>query len=155
MNFPGAPEMTFQNPPESEIERLLRTARTIAVVGLADDPARPSYGVARALQQFGYRILPVNPREKAVLGEPAYPDLTAAHAALAPGEAIDIVDVFRRPEHLDAIVEECLRLGLKALWIQEGIVNEAAAGRARAAGMFVVMDRCLYKTRRKMIAGES
>jgi predicted CoA-binding protein len=142
--------MTFQNPSQAEIEQLLRSAKTIAVVGLANDPAKPSYGVARGLQQFGYRILPVNPREKAVLGEPAFPDLAAAQAALPPGEAIDIVDVFRRPEHVDAIVDECLRLGLKALWIQQGIINEAAASRARQAGMFVVMDRCLYNTRKTM-----
>jgi len=142
--------MAFQNPSQSEIEELLRTARTIAVVGLAGDPAKPSYGVARGLQQFGYRILPVNPREQAVLGEPAFPDLAAAQAALEPGETIDIVDVFRRPEHIDAIVDECVRLGLKALWIQQGIINEAAANRARDAGMFVVMDRCLYSTRKAM-----
>jgi predicted CoA-binding protein len=142
--------MTFQNPPQHEIEQLLRTARTIAVVGLTSDPAKPSHGVARGLQQFGYRILPVNPREQAVLGEPAFPDLAAAQASLRPGETIDIVDVFRRPEHIDAIVDECLQLGLKALWIQQGIVNEAAANRAREGGMFVVMDRCLYSTRKAM-----
>lgn len=142
--------MPFQNPPQSAIEQLLRAARIVAVVGLADDASKPSYGVARGLQQFGYRILPVNPREQAVLGETAFPDLAAAQAALKPGESIDIVDVFRRPEHIDAIVDECLRLGLKALWIQQGIINEAAANRARQAGMFVVMDRCLYNTRKGM-----
>ena len=139
--------MAFQNPPLAEIEKLLRSARTIAIVGLSSNPARPSYAVAQRLQRLGYRVIPVNPTCETVLGEKTVPDLASAKAALRPGESIDIVDVFRQPQHVPAIVEECIRLGLKALWLQLGVIHEAAAERARAAGMFVVMDRCLYRER--------
>lgn len=139
--------MAFQNPPLAEIEKLLRSARTIVIVGLSSNPARPSYAVAQRLQRFGYRVIPVNPTCETVLGEKTVPDLASAKAALRPSESIDIVDVFRQPQHVPAIVEECIRLGLKALWLQLGVIHEAAAERARAAGMFVVMDRCLYRER--------
>jgi uncharacterized protein len=139
--------MAFQNPPQAEIERLLRSARIIAIVGLSPNPARPSFGVARHLQGYGYRVIPVNPTCERVLGEKAVPDLAAAKASLTAGEAIDIVDVFRQPRAIPAIVDDCIRLGLKALWLQLGVIDEAAAERARAAGMFVVMDRCLYRER--------
>lgn len=131
--------MAFENPSADERRDLLQRVKTIAVVGLSPKPDRPSYGVARALQGFGYRVIPVRPALDAVLGEKAY-------AALGDvPEKIDLVDVFRAAEHIDAVVDECLALGLPAIWIQEGIVNEAAAQRARAAGMTVVMDRCIYK----------
>lgn len=139
--------MAFQNPPRSEIERLLREARTVAVVGLSDSPRRPSHGVARALQQFGYRVIPVNPTLRTALGEPAVPDLNAAVASLKPGERIDIVDVFRRPEHVAALVDDVIRLKLPALWLQDGVIDAAAAQRARDSGVFTVMDRCLYRDR--------
>ena len=139
--------MAFQNPPRAEIEKLLRSARTIAIVGLSANPARPSYGVAQHLQGYGYRVIPVNPTCEIVLGERAVPDLASAKNALKPGESIDIVDVFRQPQHVPAIVEDCIRLALKVLWLQLGVIHEAAAERARAAGMFVVMDRCLYRER--------
>ena len=139
--------MAFQNPPQVEIARLLRSAGTIAVVGLSPNPARPSFGVARHLQDYGYRVIPVNPTCESVLGERAMPDLAAAKASLKPGESIDIVDVFRRPQAVPAIVDDCVRLGLKALWLQLGVIHEAAAERARAAGMFVVMDLCIYRER--------
>lgn len=139
--------MAFQNPPRSEIERLMRDARTIAIVGLSGNKARPSYGVAWSLKLFGYRIVPVNPALDTFLGEPAVPNLEATLAALKPGERIDIVDVFRRPEHVAAIVDDCIRLRLPALWLQEGVIDAAAAERARAAGIFTVMDRCLYRDR--------
>ncbi len=139
--------MAFQNPSRAEIEQLLRAARIIAMVGLSPNPARPSFGVARHLQGYGYRVIPVNPTCETVLGEKAVPDLAAAKASLKPGEAIDIVDVFRQPLAVPAIVDDCIRLGLKALWLQLGVINEPAAERARAAGMFVVMDRCLYRER--------
>jgi uncharacterized protein len=139
--------MQFRNPPLDQIERLIRDARTIAIVGLSSNPARPSFGVARALQRFGYRIIPVNPRYQSVLGEPAVPSLAAAQAALEPGERIDIVDVFRRPEHVAGIVDDCIRLRIPALWLQDGVIDAAAAERARAAGIFTVMDRCLYRDR--------
>src|SRR5262245_15106026 len=139
--------MAFQNPPQAEIENLLRTARIVAMVGLSPNPARPSYGVARHLKDFGYRVIPVNPNCETVLGEKSVTDLAAAKASLKPGEAIDIVDVFRQPDAVPEIVEDCIRLGLKVLWLQLGVVNEAAAERARGAGIFVVMDRCLYRER--------
>ncbi len=131
--------MAFQNPSPEQIKDLLLRVKTIAVVGLSPQPNRPSHQVARALQGFGYRIIPVRPLLKEALGEPAYASL-----AEVP-EPIDLVDAFRAAEHIDALVDDCIRLKLPALWIQEGIVNEAAAARARAAGMFVVMDRCVYK----------
>ncbi|MBT9613946.1 MAG: CoA-binding protein [Burkholderiales bacterium] len=131
--------MPFQNPAPDEIKALLSRVQTIAVVGLSPKPNRPSFVVARALQGFGYRIIPVRPAVNEVLGEKAYSSL-----AEVP-DRIDLVDVFRAAEHLDALVDECIRLKLPALWVQEGIVNLAAAERARAAGLFVVMDRCIYK----------
>ena len=139
--------MAFQNPTQAEIGKLLRSARTIAMVGLSSNPARPSYSVAKRLQGYGYRVIPVNPTCEMVLDEKTVPDLAGAKAALKPGESIDIVDVFRQPQHVPAIVEDCIRLGLKVLWLQLGVINETAAERARAAGMFVVMDRCLYRER--------
>lgn len=131
--------MDFKNPSGEEIRRLLVSAKTIAVVGLSPRPDRPSHGVAAAMQRFGYRIVPVRPAVDEVLGEKAYPDLDHL-----PGP-VDIVDVFRAPEHVDVIVEQCIAHKLPALWLQEGVVNEAAAERAREAGITVVMDRCIYK----------
>jgi len=131
--------MTFANPSPEARCALLRSIRNIAVVGLSPNPARPSYMVARALQGFGFNIIPVRPATAEVLGEKAYPTLAEVPVP------IDLVNVFRAAEHLDAVVDECLALGIPAIWIQEGIVNEAAAERARAAGMTVVMDRCIYK----------
>jgi len=136
--------MAFRNPSDAAIAALLRAARTIAVVGLSGNPSRPSYGVARGLQRFGYRIIPVNPMLETWEGTRAIPDLDHLPQLLAPGETVDIVDVFRRPEHVAGIVEDCLRLGLPALWLQLGVIDEHAGERARAAGMQVVMDRCLY-----------
>jgi hypothetical protein len=129
----------FTNPPPDEIRSLLREAKTIAVLGLSNNPARPSYRVAEALKGFGYRIVPVRPGLAEVLGETAYATL-----AEVPGVP-DIVDVFRAPEHVPGIVDECIAKGVKRIWLQEGVVNEAAAEKARAAGMMVVMDRCIYK----------
>lgn len=131
----------FRNPPEDEIKALLLRVRTIAVVGLSPRPDRPSHMVASNLQGFGYRIIPVRPAVNEVLGEKAY-----ARLADVP-EKIDLVDVFRAPQHVDAIVDDCIALGIKAIWLQDGVVNEAAALRARAAGVLVVMDRCLYRDR--------
>lgn len=140
----------FSNPPRAGIEALLRRARTIAVVGLSPDPARPSHGVARALQRFGYRIIPVTPAASQVLGEPAVGSLDRLPDVLAPGEHVDIVDVFRRREHVAGIVDDCIRLGLPALWLQDGVIDATAASRAAAAGIFTVMDRCLYRDRAAM-----
>ena len=137
----------FANPSREEITGLLERARIIAVVGLSADPSRPSHGVARALQGFGYRIVPVTPSAEHILGEPCVPDLDSLPKVLGT-ERVDIVDVFRRPEHVAGIVADCIRLRLPALWLQDGVIDPAAAERARAAGIFTVMDRCLYRDRR-------
>ena len=129
----------FQNPSEAERCTLLKSVRNIAVIGLSPNPARPSHGVARAMQGFGFNIIPVHPAADEVLGAKAYRRLSDVRTP------IDLVNVFRRAGFLEQIVDECLALRLKALWIQEGIVNEAAARRAVAAGMRVVMDRCIYR----------
>ncbi len=129
----------FQNPSTDEIRQFLLSIKRIAVVGLSPKVERPSYRVAAALQRFGYDIVPVRPAISEVLGQVAYPNLSAV-----PGQ-IDLVDVFRNPDEVDAIVDECIRLKLPAIWLQDGVVNEAAALRAKAAGMFVVMDRCTFR----------
>jgi uncharacterized protein len=139
----------FENPAQSEIDALLRRAKTIAVLGLSDTPGRTSHHVASELQKFGYRIVPVNPTATEILGEKSWPDLEAALRGAGP---IDVVDVFRRSEHVAGIVDEAIRLKVPALWLQEGVVDEAAAARARAAGIFTVMDRCMYKARRALKA---
>ena len=126
-------------PQPDPIAELLQRAKTIAVVGLSDSPLRPSHGVAAYLQTHGYRIIPVNPRIDAVLGETTYPSL------LEVPERIDIVDIFRRPEYVDEIVDQAIRLKIPAVWMQEDVINEAAAEKARKAGIFVVMDRCILK----------
>ncbi len=129
--------MSFENPDDLALRALLARVRTIAVVGLSPQPARPSHRVARAMQRYGFRIVPVRPRVDSVLGEQAYPDLADIPFA------VDLVDVFRAAEHVPAIVEQCLALHLPAVWLQQGIVAPAAAQRARDGGMTVVMDRCL------------
>lgn len=129
----------FDNPAPEALRALLQKTGTIAVVGLSPKPDCPSYTVAKALQGFGYRIVPVRPAINEVLGEKAYARLDEVP------DKIDMVDVFRAAEHLDAIVDECIALHIPAIWIQEGIINEAAAQRARQAGITVVMDRCIYK----------
>ena len=129
----------FANPSKDEIRALLKRVKTIAVVGLSASPGRASHGVARALQGFGYRVIPVNPTLAEVLGEKAYPDLRALP------EPVDLVDVFRESSHVAGIVEECIALKLPALWLQDGVVDEAAARRARDAGLTVIMDRCIYR----------
>jgi predicted CoA-binding protein len=139
--------VSFANPAQREIDALLRAARNIAVVGLSRNPARPSYGVARSLQRYGYRIFPVTPVGGEILGEPAWPSIDALFAALPAGERIHIVDVFRRPEHVSAIVDDCIRLHVPALWLQLGVIDAAAALRARAAGIVTVMDLCIYRER--------
>jgi hypothetical protein len=126
---------------EDQILQLLRNVKTIAVIGLSDHPGRPSYEVSAYMQSRGYRIVPINPMVDHVLGEKAYPTLTEA----ARHEHLDLVDVFRRPEAVPAIVDEVLALKLPALWLQETVVHEQAAAKARAAGVFVVMDRCILK----------
>lgn len=131
--------MPFENPSGEAIHRLLQTAKTIAVVGLSPKADRPSNGVARGMQRFGYKVVPVNPGQTELLGEKVFPDLLQV-----PG-SVDIVDVFRSPEYVDEIVDQCITRKFPALWLQEGVVNEKAAERARAAGILVIMDRCIFK----------
>jgi predicted CoA-binding protein len=126
-----------------EIGELLKRTRTIAVVGLSDSPLRPSYGVSAYMQTAGYRIIPVNPAIKGALGEKA-----VASLADVP-EKIDIVDVFRRSEFVPDVVDEAIRLKVPAIWLQEGVIHEEAAEKARKAGIFVVMDRCILKEHRR------
>lgn len=129
--------------PESDpIRELLERAKTIAVVGLSNSPLRPSHGVSAYMQTQGYRIIPVNPRIKEVLGEPAYPSLRDVH------EKIDIVNIFRRSEFVAEIVDQVIRLKIPAVWMQEEVINEAAGEKARKHGIFVVMDRCILKEHR-------
>lgn len=137
----------FANPPREQIDALLRSVRTIAVVGLSADPARPSHRVARALQAFGYRIIPVAPALTSILGEAAVGSLAELPRVLKAGERVDLVDVFRRSEFVAGIVDECIRLRMPALWLQDGVIDAAAAARAAAAGIFTVMDRCTYRDR--------
>src|SRR5438046_524247 len=128
----------------NQIAEILRTAHTIAVVGLSGKRFRPSFGVTEYMQRAGYRIIPVNPHETQILGEHCYPDLDSV-----PG-AIDIVDIFRRSEFVPEIVEAAIRKGAKAIWMQEGVYHEEAARRAEAAGMVVMMDRCILKDHRRL-----
>src|ERR1700730_1574666 len=123
------------------ISKILDECRTIAVVGLSSDPKRPSHGVASYMQRRGYRIIPVNPNETEVLGEKAYPSL-----ADVP-EKIDLVDIFRRSAEAGQAVDEAIAIGAKAVWLQEGVIDEAAAQRALDAGLLVVMDRCWLRDR--------
>ncbi|HVM92665.1 MAG TPA: CoA-binding protein [Terriglobales bacterium] len=124
------------------IHELLARTKTIAVVGLSDDPVRPSHGVSAYMQAQGYRIIPVNPQIEEALGEKSYPSL------LEVPEKIDLVDVFRRPEYVDEIVDQSIQLKIPAIWLQEEVINERAAAKARSAGVFVVMDLCILKEHR-------
>jgi uncharacterized protein len=124
------------------IADLLKCAKTIAVVGLSDSALRPSHGVSAYMQSHGYRIIPVNPQIKEALGEISYASL------LDVPEKIDIVNVFRRPEFVGEIVDQAIQLRIPAIWMQEEVINEAAAEKARKHGIFVVMDRCILKEHR-------
>jgi predicted CoA-binding protein len=135
---PG-PSVKSPAPPEDPIGIILRAARTIAVVGLSPNPARPSFGVARYLQSVGYRIVPVHPGVTEILGEPTYPSLEAIP------QRVDIVNVFRRPEHVPEVVESAIRIRARAIWLQEGIAHPAAEQRARDAGLFVASNLCILK----------
>ena len=127
------------------IAELLKHSKTIAVVGLSDNPLRPSHGVSAYMQSQGYRIIPVNPEIESSLGEKAYATL------LDVPEKIDIVDIFRRPDFVEEIVDQAIRLKVPAVWMQEEVINEKAAEKARKAGIFVVMDRCILKEHRARV----
>jgi uncharacterized protein len=129
-------------PQSDQVHALLKSAKTIAVVGLSNDPMRASHGVSAYMQSHGYRIIPVNPRIESSLGEKAYASLSEVP------EKIDIVNVFRRPEFVEGIVEQAIRLKVPAIWMQEDVIDEKAAEKARQAGIFVVMDRCILKEHR-------
>ncbi|HEV7521523.1 MAG TPA: CoA-binding protein [Candidatus Angelobacter sp.] len=126
-----------------EIDELLKRTKRIAVVGLSDSPLRPSYGVSAYMQSHGYRIIPVNPTIKGSLGEKAVASLSEVE------ETIDMVDVFRRSEFVPDLVDEAIRLKVPAIWLQEGVIHEEAAEKARKAGIFVVMDKCILKEHRR------
>jgi predicted CoA-binding protein len=135
--LPGGKAMTG-------IEEILRNSRTIAVVGLSANPERPSYIVASYLKENGYKIIPVNPNEKAIPGEKIYPDLTSIP------ERVDVVDIFRRSEDVPPIVQEAIRIDAKTVWMQEGVINKEAAAEARKAGLKVVMNKCMRKQHMKL-----
>ncbi len=128
------------------IEEILKGSKTVAVVGLSPKPDRPSYDVARYLQARGYRIIPVNPQAAEVLGEKSYPSLSAVPVP------VDVVDIFRRSEDVPPIVDEAVRVRARVVWMQEGIVNEQAADAARRVGLDVVMDRCMQKEHKRLVA---
>ncbi len=144
-------EFPLSNASDAEIDGILATMHTIAVVGLSDRPDRDSYRVAEYLQRHGYRIVPVNPAAHEVLGERSYPDL----AAIPPEVAIDIVDIFRKPEFIPGIVDDAVARGARVVWMQLGLAHNAAAEKARAAGLAVVMDRCLKVEHARWAAGHS
>ena len=135
-------EIATSQDDESAIAGLLASAKTIAVVGLSSKTFRPSFGVSRYLQSAGYRVIPVNPNESSILGEKSYARLQDIP------EKIDIVDIFRRSELVPEVVEAAIQIGARAVWMQEGVINEGAADKARKAGIFVVMDRCVLKEHR-------
>lgn len=131
---------------EDPIYDLLARTKTIAVIGLSESPMRPSHGVSAYMQSEGYKIIPVNPQIKEALGEKSYPSLLDLPPEVA--KTIDLVDVFRRPEYVDEIVEHAIKLKIPAIWLQEDVINEGAAEKARQAGIFVVMDLCILKEHR-------
>ena len=128
-------------------EKILNSSRTVAVVGLSSKPDRPSYKVASYLKEQSYNIIPVNPTEKEILGEPCYPDLASVPMS------IDVVNIFRRSADVPPLVEEAIKIGAKAVWMQEGVINEEAANRAREAGLMVVMDKCMLKEHQNLRSG--
>ncbi|MGH9635423.1 MAG: CoA-binding protein [Candidatus Angelobacter sp.] len=134
---------TMKTTATDEIGELLKRTKTIAVVGLSDSPLRPSYGVSAYMQSHGYKIIPVNPSIKGALGEKAVASLGEIE------EKIDIVDVFRRSEYVPELVDEAIRLKVPAIWLQEDVIHEEAAEKARKAGIFVVMDKCILKEHRR------
>ena len=134
---------TMKTTATDEIGELLKRTKTIAVVGLSDSPLRPSYGVSAYMQSHGYKIIPVNPSIKGSLGEKAVASLTEIE------EKIDMVDVFRRSEYVPDLVDQAIRLKVPAIWLQEDVIHEEAAEKARKAGIFVVMDKCILKEHRR------
>lgn len=139
--------MPFANPEPEEIKALLQRVKTIAVVGFSPKPGRPSHNIARRMQGFGFRIIPVRPGIGEGLGEKAYPDLASVP------EPIDLVNVFRSGKYVPEVVDQCLRLGINNIWLQEGAEHEESAGRALSAGMSVVMGRCIMRDYARLCLG--
>ena len=133
----------FTNPTLDEIKTILKETKTIAVIGLSPKPKRPSHSVSKAMQEFGYQIIPVRPAVDEVLGEKAYVDLESIPKDIL--EKVDMVDVFRAPDKITPIIDACIKLKIPLIWLQDGVVNEAEAAKAQAAGITVVMDRCVYR----------
>jgi len=129
-------------------KEILNSCRVVAIVGLSPQSDRPSYIAASYLKENGYKIIPVNPQAREILREVSYPDISSIP------ETVDVVDIFRRSEEVPAIVTEAIKIGAKVVWMQEGIINEPAAARARAAGLLVVMDKCMRKEHLKLKNGE-
>jgi predicted CoA-binding protein len=125
--------------------KILKKYRSVAIVGLSPDPSRPSHKVARYLAGHGYEVIPVNPHAREILGKTSYPDLSTVP------EPIEIVDIFRSPEAVLPVVDEAIKIGAKVVWMQEGVVNEQAASRAREAGLLVVMDKCMFKEHQRLV----
>ena len=133
----------YQNPSDDQIKEILQKYKKVAVVGLSSDQTRPSNAVAKYLQRKGFKIIPVNPNETEILGEKAYPNLSAIP------EKVEIVDIFRRSDQVPPIVDEAIEIGAKVIWMQEGVINHPAALKASQNGIIVVMDRCMLKECRK------
>ncbi len=142
-------EFPLANASDEEIKAILEEAKTVAVVGLSDNPERESHQVAAYLKAQGYRIIPVNPNVQEVLGERAYPTL----GDIPKDIKVDVVDIFRRPEFIPEIVDQAIARGAKAVWMQKGLAHNAAADKARAAGLAVVMDRCMMVEHRRLVRG--
>ena len=136
----------FNNPSLEQIKNLLQQIKHIAVIGLSPKTKRPSYQVAKAMQGYGYHIIPVRPAVDEVLGEKVYVSLEEVP------DPVDLVDVFRAPEQIAPVIDACIARGVKAVWLQDGVVNEAEALRAQAAGIMVIMDRCIYRDYIQLIA---
>ena len=133
----------YQNPSDDRIKEILQKYKKVAVEGLSSDQTRPSHGIARHLQGKGFKIIPVNPNETEISGEKTYPNLSSIP------ERVEIVEVFRRPEHVPPIVDQAIKIGAKVVWMQEGVINHPAALKASQNGVTVVMNRCMAKECRK------
>ena len=133
---------------DAELRNILKSARTVASVGVSSNPQKPSYGIFQYLMEAGYQMLPVNPMTPEVMGKQSYPDLASVQ------QKIDVVQVFRKPEDVQPVVEQAIQAGAKVVWMQEGIVNEQAAKQAEEAGLKVVMDRCMMKTHMRLMGAQ-
>lgn len=145
MTYDNNTGIEWENPGSDELKSLLEKAQTIAIVGLSSNEKRPSYGVAKFLKEKGYKIIPINPGADEILGEKAYPDLSSLP------EMADIVDVFRRPEHVPEIVAEAGRNNARVVWLQEGVISPKAFRNGRESGLTMIMDRCMAKEYRKLM----